>query len=167
MLVLDSNVWVYAVTAKKRPVEIYTESHGIVRIFEDILTGNHRTAITPYIATEVEDACRRSNRVSGPDIDDAITRFYAIAQQCSHIRTEFTQADLERLDLDSCRDSSHNQLLGRVLDIQPKDVPILLLAYDSYFLEPTILTDDSDFSGLTPADFGLVKIAIEELNLSW
>ena len=167
MLILDSNVWVYAATTDERPVEIYTDSHGIIRIFEDFIHGKYSTAITPYIATEVEDACHRSGRVGGPDIDEAVTLFYAIAYRCEHIITEFTQDDLSQLDLDSMREDLRNQLLGEIIDIQSKDVPVLTLAYEQYFMDPTILTDDGGFGMLDPADFGLKNISVEELNLSW
>ena len=55
------------------------------------------------------------------------------------------------------------QTLARVCEIQPKDVPILVLAFEHRDREPTILTNDASFAGLEPAVHSLPEITIEHV----
>lgn len=75
------------------------------------------------------------------------------------------------LDVPSSRDLSdtlladrrrnvHVRLLGRVLDVQAKDVPILVLAFSHVERQPTILTNDASFAGLEPIEYDLTEISI-------
>lgn len=45
--------------------------------------------------------------------------------------------------------------LARICGIQPKDVPILVLAFDHRDRRPTILTNDESFADFQPADHSL------------
>jgi hypothetical protein len=58
-------------------------------------------------------------------------------------------------------------MLGEILNIQPKDVPIVSLAYEYRFEQPHIITDDGEFASLSPAEFGLPAITIEDAGLTW
>jgi hypothetical protein len=53
--------------------------------------------------------------------------------------------------------------LARVCGIQPKDVPILVLAFEHRDREPTILTNDESFAKLEPAAHSLPEISIEHI----
>ena len=56
------------------------------------------------------------------------------------------------------------QALARVCGIQPKDVPILVLAFEHRDREPTILTNDESFAELEPAAHSLPEITIEHVS---
>lgn len=62
------------------------------------------------------------------------------------------------------RQATEIQLLAQVLDIQPKDVPILALAYRHADREPTILTNDEAFAACVPAEHNLPTITIEHVT---
>ena len=53
------------------------------------------------------------------------------------------------------------RMLARICSVQPKDVPILVLAYEHRDREPTILTNDRSFSEFEPAAHSLPELAIE------
>ena len=54
--------------------------------------------------------------------------------------------------------------LARVCGIQPKDAPILVLAFEHRDREPTILTNDEAFATLDPASQSLPEIEIEHVS---
>jgi hypothetical protein len=56
------------------------------------------------------------------------------------------------------------QTLARVCEIQSKDVPILVLAFEHRDREPTILTNDESFATFEPAAHSLPEIAIEHVS---
>lgn len=74
-----------------------------------------------------------------------------------------SQRDAGDLSLEDHRRTTEIQLLTQVLDIQPKDVPILVLAYRHADREPTVLTNDAAFAGCVPADHNLPKPTIEHI----
>ena len=55
------------------------------------------------------------------------------------------------------------QALARVCGIQPKDVPILVLAFEHREREPTILTNDESFAAFEPAAHSLPELSIEHV----
>jgi len=55
------------------------------------------------------------------------------------------------------------RLLARVLAVQPKDVPLVVLAFAHADREPTILTNDESFAGLAPADHGAPELSVEHV----
>lgn len=166
MLVLDSNVWIYIATAENRPVEVFTESRGVLDLFEDFLSGTYDTVVTPYMMREVHDGCKRSDRVSDKQANEALTRFYGIVKKCASIIIREDDVYSESM-LSVVRNRPHNQLLSQLLGVQTKDVPVLTIAYDYYHRNPLVLTDDSGFGRLDTAAAGLPNITIEELNLTW
>ncbi|MFD1514415.1 MULTISPECIES: hypothetical protein [Halomarina] len=167
-LVLDSNVWIYIATASEYPVEIYSEALGERLIFnEGILTGDYQTEVTPYVVEEITQGLHRSKRVDNRDVDGVLEELYAVMAHCKSIRAEFSPSDVRELSLHETRTEPSTVLLGKLLGIQPKDVPIFLQAYNNRFEKPHILTDDSDFAQVSPAEYGLSTISIEDVNLSW
>lgn len=58
------------------------------------------------------------------------------------------------------RANVHVRLLGRALDVQAKDVPILVLAFSHAERQPTILTNDASFAELSPADHRVPEITL-------
>jgi hypothetical protein len=63
--------------------------------------------------------------------------------------------------LDETRNNTYVRFIGQSLDIQPKDVPILTLAYKHADREPTILTSDESFAECVPANYNHSAITIE------
>ena len=81
--------------------------------------------------------------------------------------TTFDDQELRDIVPREVRQKPHNQLLGHLLDIQAKNVPIFSLAYEYRYDQPHILTDDGGFGEVSPAAVGLQNITIEELSLTW
>lgn len=168
MLILDSNVWVYVATATTTPVEIYSDYYGtVLKLFEDFCEGNRRTAISAYMMEEVINALERSKRVSGEDQDKALTELFGLIMTCDHIEEDPAISNAANLTLRDVRQRPENQMLAAVLGIQPKDVPILTIAYEYRHQQPHIITDDGDFAEFTPAEWEMSNITIEDANLSW
>ncbi|WP_135304846.1 hypothetical protein [Haloarcula amylovorans] len=168
MLILDSNVWIYIATADELPVEIYSNTLGERLYFtEEFYEGRHQTVLSAYMLEEIQQGLHRSDRVESEEIDDALTLLFKLLSSCDDVITTFDDDELNEVELRDVRQKSHNQLLGHLLDIQAKDVPILSLAYEYRYERPHILTDDGGFGELSPAAVGLENITIEELSLTW
>lgn len=168
MLILDSNVWIYILTAEEFPVEIYSDVLGErLNVTEDFYEGRRKTVLSAYMIEEIRQGLDRSTRVDGPEIDEALTKFFTLIQRCDDILTPFDGDELRSVDLSEVRKRSSMQLLSHVLGIQAKDVPIFLVAYQYRYDKPHILTDDGGFGELSPATFDLPNITIEELSLTW
>ena len=168
MLILDSNVWIYVATAEEFPVEIYSDHLGSrIRLFEDFYSATRKTAVSTYILKEIREGFDRSQRVSAREKDETLTDLFKLIRQCDGIEETITRAKLERLSLREERRKTHNRMLGEIFDIQSKDVPIVSLAYEYRSERPHILTDDGEFAALSPAEFGLPAITIEDAGLSW
>ena len=87
--------------------------------------------------------------------------------RCDDIVAAFDDDRLREVNLSEVRKREHNQLLGHVLGIQTKDVPIFSVAFEHRYDKPHVLTDDGEFGALSPAEFDLPNITIEELSLIW
>jgi hypothetical protein len=68
--------------------------------------------------------------------------------------------------LETERHDSKNELLATLLDIQLKDVPIFMMAYEHPELV-TILTNDREFALFDPREFDLFGVTIDEIDLNW
>ncbi|MFC7139770.1 hypothetical protein ACFQMA_07955 [Halosimplex aquaticum] len=168
MLILDSNVWIYIATAAELPVEIYSDTLGERLYFtEEFYDSRHQTVVSAYMVEEIQQGLHRSERVESEEIDEALTLLFKLFGSCDDVITTFDGDELEDLQLRDVRQKPHNQLLGHLLDIQAKDVPIFSLAYEYRYERPHILTDDGGFGELSPAAFGLQNITVEELSLTW
>lgn len=167
MLILDSNVWIYAITADERPIELETEALGIVRLFDDLLDGKYDSLVTPYMAVEIEHGCERSDRVPSANLDATLTELYGLLGTCESIRTPFDTDDLGETTLSEQRERTCNRLVGELLDIQTKDVPVFLPAYDHYTDNPVVLTADAEFANLNPHIHDLSNVTVEGLDITW
>lgn len=165
MLVLDSNLWIYALSTD-RPVEVETESLGTLELFEDLVSGRYVSVVTAYMAAEIERGCRRSDRLSGTEVDAALTKLYAMLGRCESIRTPFDSDDVSETTLSAHRNRTCNRLVGDLLDIQTKDVPILLPAYDCGRDHPVVLTADAEFADVNLPTHDLTAITVEGLDLT-
>ena len=166
MLILDSNVWIYAITADERPIELDTESVGVVRLFDDFLVGKHDSVVTPYMAVEIERGCKRSDRVPSANLDATLTELYGLLGACESIHTPFDGDDLGETTLSEQRNRPCIRLVGELLGVQTKDVPIFLPAYDRCADDPVVLTADAEFADVEPRTHGLPRITVEGLDLA-
>lgn len=155
MHVFDSSVWIYAITQT---------CDEAIELIDGVLDGRIRTAVDAYIFNEVIDRIERSGTDSRA-IDEAQTHFAEIVHDCPYI----DGPDYDRigqLQLETIRSDDRTQLLGRTWNIQPKDVPIVVLA-DNQPTTPTIIfTADSDFSEFEPTSYDIDGIALQYVDCS-
>jgi len=148
MLVLDSNIWILALVEA-------SDEHVAVR--NQVLNGEDQTVVDAYIYEEVLDGIRRSESVSGADTQAAIKDFVNLVRTSEYIDGPSHTA-VQSLELPEERAQRENITLGRVLGIQPKDVPIVTLAHACADRETrrgsatpvTIITSDRTFAELNP-----------------
>lgn len=157
MLILDSNLWIHGFTIGGG----YPDD-CIDRFVEHAEEG----AVNAYIHREVVENID-DDRVIPRDVrNDAIRRFCRLVDECSAI-DNCSQEAIDRMDLDSEREEIDKEIIGALADIQPKDVPIFVLAYRNRNQRPTICTDDESFAEFSPSEYGLDEISIEHVPVSW
>lgn len=155
MKILDTNLWVFGtLRTHERAVE---ELDAIER-------GETTSAINAYIVQEALAAFDRLQSLSPAERDDAQTLFLTRLFRMTGLIEAPSSRDVAESLLDERRSATHVRLLARVLDIQPKDVPIVVLAFDHYDREPTILTNDAAFAAFDPAAHNLPAIAIDHVE---
>lgn len=156
MLVLDTNIWIHAVT-------VGGKSKSLV---DEIVFGDQRATVGAYIHEEVRENIDNDHSIDREIRDQALEQFYATVFQCPAIRTPELDT-IEQLELETERQKAHNKLIGTFGDIQTKDAPILTHAYQCLTYKPTIVTNDKEFASLSPADHGIPEITIRHVDLEW
>ena len=157
MLILDSNIWIHASTIGSDRSRSYVD---------EILFESEECAVSPYIFEEVITNINRDRTIQRVDRDRALEEFSATVFQCDSIENP-TQDEVRAVDLDDTRKEAYYRLIGALGDIQPKDAPILTLAYEYIDDAPTIVTADEPFGECTPAEYGIPEISIEHVPLVW
>lgn len=66
--------------------------------------------------------------------------------------------------LDDRRASSQTQLIAQITGIQPKDVPIVVLAFEHRDREPTIMTNDEALARFDPLAYNLPELTLEHVG---
>lgn len=164
MLVLDTNIWVYAFTGKNATA---------MRLVERAVSGNAKTVVDTYLYWEVINALGNSKGLSRPEITEAQDQFgQFVWGSTPSIRNEVdedlisTYRDAATLEegIETIRSRRHNQLLGEICDIQPKDAPIVALAFEFREEAPTIYTNDSELAEWVPDDCNLPAITVEYVS---
>lgn len=153
LLILDTNVWILAFISNESKQAALKDS---------IEAGEERTAVSAYIYGEAIENFRGLRGLSRTDEDRAINNFTRFITGSPHVEAP-TQADVERLDLDEVRRQGAHITLGRVLNIQAKDAPIVALAVEHAAEieacgsdeQVTVCTSDESFGNLDPEEFGL------------
>lgn len=156
MLILDSNIWIHAVT-------VGGESETLLN---EIIHGDRRAAIGPYINEEVRCNIDDDHSIDRGVRDTALEKFYRAIVKCPDIQN-VDREDVGDVDLESVREKAHYKLIGAFGGIQAKDAPILTLAYRFLTHRPTIVTNDEEFAELSPAEYGVPEISIQHLELEW
>ena len=152
MKILDTNLWVYGtLRTHEQAVEYLTA----------IERGELTSAINAYMVQEAIGAFDRAESLSSAERDAAKTAFLTRLTRMTGLVQAPSSRDVRESLLRERRSAPTVRMLARICSVQPKDVPILVLAYEHRDREPTILTNDRSFSEFEPAAHSLPELAIE------
>lgn len=152
MHILDSNLWVFGMLRTNERART---------LLDEIDRGETTSAINAYIVQEVLAAFGRVQGLTPAERDEYRTLFLTRLARMTGLLEAPSQRDAARLSLEDRRRATEIQLLAQILDIQPKDVPILVLAYRHADREPTVLTNDAEFAACVPAEHNLPELTIK------
>lgn len=155
MKVLDTNLWVFGTL---RTNERATE------LLRAIDRGSVTSAINAYMVQEALTAFDRVETISKTDRDAVKTAFLTRLTRMEGLVQVPSSRDASESLLRERRSAPAARTLARVCGIQPKDVPILVLAFEHRDLEPTILTNDAEFADFDPEAHSLRKLSIEHVS---
>lgn len=155
MKILDTNLWVFGTLG--------THAQA-VEWLDAIEAGETTSAINAYMVQEALDAFDRTPGLSAAERDALKTEFLTRLVRMTGLIEAPSSRDFSESVLDDRRSSTRIQLIARILDIQSKDVPIVVLAFEHSEREPTILTNDATFAALTPGDHNLPNISINHVE---
>lgn len=152
MKILDTNLWVFGTL----------QTHdSATRLLTEIETGETTSAINAYMVHEALNAFDRTTSLSPAERDTAKTAFLTRLTRMTGLLEAPSSRDVRNSLLEQRRSASAVQLLGRICDIQPKDVPVLILVFEHRDHQPTILTNDESFAKFEPGAHSLSEIAME------
>lgn len=154
MKILDTNLWVFGTLGTHDEASEWLDA---------IEAGETTSAISVYMLQEALDAFDRMPDLSAAERDAFKTAFLTRLVRMTGLVEAPSSRDVSTSLLDERRSSTRTQLLAQVLEIQPKDVPIVVLAFEHDEREPTILTNDAAFATFQPAAHNLPNIAIEHV----
>jgi predicted nucleic acid-binding protein len=150
--ILDTNLWVFGTLGTNSRAE---------RLLDEIERGETISAINAYILQEALNAFDRTPGLSPRERDDLKTVFLTRLSRMTGLVEAPTSEEVHDDLLTERRAAAHTRLLARVLDVEAKDIPVLLLAFDHEHQEPTLLTNDESFASFRPGDHGLTGITVE------
>jgi predicted nucleic acid-binding protein len=153
--ILDTNLWVFGT--------LRTHDRAVEEL-DAIERGETTSVINAYIVQEALGAFERIQGLSPADRDRAQTLFLTRLSRMSGLIEAPSSRDIAESLIDERRSARHTRLLARVLDIQPKDVPIVVLAFEHYDRDPTILTNDAAFADFDPAAYNLPNLSVEYVD---
>jgi predicted nucleic acid-binding protein len=154
MFILDSNLWVFG-TLKA--------NERAITLLDEIERGDTTSAVDAYILHEVLAAFGRVQDLTPTERDEYRTLFLTRLTRMTGLLEAPSQRDAAAANIETVRHAPEIRLLAHILDIQPKDVPILVLAYRYYDRAPTILTNDEAFAAFDPAAHALDQLTIEHV----
>lgn len=154
MKILDTNLWVFGTLGTHEQAGDWLDA---------IETGETTSAISAYMVQEALDAFDRTPGISAAERDAFKTEFLTRLVRMTGLLEAPSSRDISESVLADRRSSTRIQLIARILNIQPKDVPIVVLAFEHSDREPTILTNDATFGALTPSDHNLPNLSIEHV----
>lgn len=155
MKILDTNLWVFGTLGKHDRAQL---------LLDGIESGETTSAINAYMVQEALEAFDRTPNISPSQRDELKTAFLTRLVRMTGLIEAPSSRDVSSSLLETRRSATQVQLIAKILEIQPKDVPILVLAVEYSEREPTILTNDEDFAALEPAEHNLPMISIEYLE---
>lgn len=152
MKILDSNLWVFGTLGTHEPA---------VALLDEIDRGEARSALSGYMVQEILDALATPALLSPPERDRVQTAFLERLPGMAGLIEAPSYRDVAAEVVRERRRAPETRLLARILDIQAKDVPILVLAYRYVEQHPIVMTNDQKFAECVPADHNLPEIAVE------
>ncbi len=155
MKILDTNLWVFGTLGTNDRAE---------RLLDDVERGETVSAINAYMVQEALDAFDRTPGLTARERDELKTLFLTRLTRMIGLIEAPSSRDFADSLLDERRANVHTQLLARVTGVQPKDIPIVVLAFEHRDRGPTIFTNDVDFAAFTPAEHDLSEIALEYVD---
>lgn len=152
MKILDTNLWVFGT--------LQTNERA-VGLLEEIDKGETTSAINAYIVQEALMAFDRTETLTPADRDAVKTAFLTRLTRMQGLLEAPSSREVSTTLLSERRSAQTVRTLARVCGIQPKDVPILVLAFEHSGRRPTILTNDKSFADFQPEAYALEEIAIK------
>lgn len=155
MKILDTNLWVFGtLQTNERAVELLAA----------IDRGETISAINAYMVQEALAAFDRIDSLSPADRDAVKTNFLLRLTRMTGLVEAPSSRDVRDSLLDERRSAAAVQALARVCGIQPKDAPILVLAFKHRDRTPTILTNDEAFAAFRPETHSLPELAVDHVT---
>lgn len=155
MKILDTNLWVFGTLGTHDQAET---------LLDQIESGTVTSAINAYMLQEALEAFDRTPTLSATERDEFKTVFRSRLVRMTGLIEAPSSRDASSSLLETRRSATQTHLIATILEIQPKDVPILVLAAKHSQREPTILTNDEDFAELNPGEHNLPTISIEHVE---
>ena len=149
MEVFDSSVWLWG---------LLTDAPEPTRLVDEVLDGDRTVAVSAYIHDEVTRAFDRVDGATGPDVASAQTTFNDVVADLDNVVFP-DQDEIGRMNAPEVAGRPEMRLLATVLDIQAKDAPVLVFAFD-VGKETTLYIADGGFT-VSPADHGITTVRIE------
>lgn len=151
--VYDSSVWVWGLTE---------EAPEAVTLVEEVLDGDRYVGVDAYIHAEVMNAFDRSQTAGSDAIETAKNAFNVIIAKRHNV--DFPdQSEVGTTNVYEVRANRMVELLGQSWGIEPKDVPIVVLATE-YEGVTTIFTADRLFSQFDPTKWEIDDVKIEYVS---
>lgn len=154
MKILDTNLWVFGT--------LQTNERA-VGLLEEIDRGDTTSVITAYMVQEALAAFDRTEALTSAERDTVKTAFLTRLTRMRGLLEAPSSRDVSESLLRERRSAPAVRTLARICGIQPKDVPILVLAFDHRDRRPTILTNDESLADFQPAAHSLPEITIEHV----
>jgi predicted nucleic acid-binding protein len=152
--ILDTNLWVFGTLRT---------NERATQLLAAIEQGEVTSAINAYMVQEALAAFDRTQSLSAADRDTVKTNFLTRLTRMMGLIEAPSSRDVSDALLQERRSAPTARTLARVCGIQPKDIPILVLAFEHRDREPTILTNDEHFADLEPAAHSLPELTIEHV----
>lgn len=155
MKILDTNLWVFGTLGTNDRAE---------RLLAEIERGETTSALNAYMVQEALDAFDRTPGLSPRERDEVKTLFLTRLTRMTGLVEAPSSRDITDSLLDQRRSAVQTCLLARITGLQPKDVPILVLAFQHREREPMVLTNDAGFASFAPDEHNLEEIVIEHIE---
>lgn len=155
MKILDTNLWVFGTLGA---------NDRALRLLDEIERGETVSAINAYMVQEALNAFDRTPGLTATERDEMKTLFLTRLTRMTGLIEAPSSRDVADSLLEERRANVHIQLLARITDVQPKDVPIVVLAFEHRDREPTIFTNDGDFAAFSPSEHNLPELTLEHID---
>ena len=155
MKILDTNLWVFGT--------LETNDRA-TRLLDEIERGETVSAINAYMVQEALNAFDRTPGLTATERDELKTLFLTRLTRMTGLIEAPSSRDVADSLLDEKRANTQIKLLARVTEVQPKDIPIVVLAFEHRDRGATILTNDADFATFLPTEHNLPELTLKHIN---